>query len=256
MAIKKMNQAANANAAAAKPKPRAGRKKALVAMYQSQLSDNTVGIKIRLKKSLATTIRNVEASAPAPSSAPTSTSSVTPTPPSSSRKKRANASPSTSSQAATPSTSKSPRKRSRKSRHKETTDSDDSEYERKRPRNTNATVGTQRRANRQPTSSNINDGYVEPEEQTGWGNAIPEHILLQIFDEAVSQHGALPLLVNLTRVCHLWRNVSLHPKLWHTMDLSTWTKDKTEHTLKKISTTHLRYCKEVNLGMYRLVELR
>lgn len=249
MAIEKMNQAASSNAIA-KPKPRGGRKKALVAMYQSQLSDNTVGIKIRLKKSLATTIRKVEVSTPAPSSAPSSTSSATPMPSSStsSRKKKASASPSTSSLAPTPSTSKSPRKRSRKSKHKETSDSDDSEYERKRPRNSNAAAGAQRRANRQPASSNNKDGYVEPEEQSGWGNAIPDHILLQIFDEAVNQHGALPLLVNLTRVCHLWRNVSLHPKLWHTMDLSSWTKEKTEFALKKITATHLRHCKEVNLG--------
>lgn len=233
MVAEKMAKATAANAAA-KRKPRAGRKKALVAMYQSQLSDNVVGIKIRLKKAIGTAIKTVEANA------------ATRTP----RKKRATAPAVTSIQAAAPSTSKSPRKRQRKSKQKGTSDSEDSGFERKRSRNQTTVVDKQRRTNRQPAPTATNNAkFVEPVKQTCWGNA-PDFVLLKIFERAVGQYGSLPLMVNLSRVCQSWRRVSSHTKLWHTLDLSTWTKDKTEIVLKQIASTKiLQYCKEINLGM-------
>lgn len=205
------------------------KRKALVAMYQSQLSENTMGIKIRLKKSLEAPIEM------ALSGATTKKKSINTMP--------ALGSPGSASAA---STSKSTRKRQRKSKHKDTSDSDDSDYE-KRRKNNNTT--TEKHRNRKQTTNTVTD-YTEPVEQSQWGNNIPEHVLLKIFEEAVNQHGTLPIMVNASRVCTLWRRVSQTSHLWHTLDLSTWTKERSEIILKQIIATHLRCCKDVNLGKF------
>lgn len=209
------------------------KRKALVAMYQSQLSENTMGIKIRLKKSIEAPI-SMAISSSNSGGATKKKSTVTTMP--------ALGSPGTAS---TPGTSKSTRKRQRKSRQKDTSDSDDSDYE-KRKKNNNATLEKHR--NRKQTTNAARADYTEPHEQSQWGNVIPEHILLQIFEEAVNQHGSLPTVINIGRVCSLWRRVSLTPRLWHTLDLSTWTKDRSEINLKQIIATHLQWCRDVNLG--------
>lgn len=239
MAAEKMKQASSSNAPA-KPKPRNNRKKSIVAMYQSQLSDNVIGIKIRLKKSLDQPIRNAEASIPTPSST-TSTS----------RKKKVNTSPSTSStQSATPSTTRSPRKRSRRSRPKEATDSDDSEYERKRSRTNNSAGEKQRRAKSQPESTADTENKDENRSPSYWAN-LPKHILLRIFQGAVHTYGALPTVANLSRVCSTWRDMALYSEFWEALDVATWAKDKSEIALKKIALSGaLRHCKDLNLGMY------
>lgn len=236
------------------------RRKALVAMYQSQLSENTMGIKIRLKKSIeapiSTALRNNNNSgytnvAVAATSVVTSAAAAATTivPKTTKQKKLASnaivplGSPVAAS-STTPSTSKPTRKRQRKSRHKDTSDSDDSDYEKRRKSNNTA---MEKYRNRKHTTNTASD-YTEPDEQSQWGNVIPEHILLKIFEEAINQYGSLPLVVNVGRVCSLWRRVSLTPHLWSTMDLSTWTKDRSEVNLKRIIATHLRWCKDVNLG--------
>lgn len=213
------------------PKTSRGRpkRKALVAMYQSQLSENAMGIKIRLKKSLDAPISMALSSS---NSGTTKKKSVTTTPV---------GSPGTAN---LPGTSKSTRKRQRKSKNKDTSDSDDSDYEKRRKNNNTA---TEKHRNRKQTT---NPDYTEPDEQSQWGNVIPEHVLLKIFEEAVNLAGSLPTVINLGRVCSLWRRVSLTPHLWHTLDLSTWTKDRSEINLKRIIQTHLRWCKDVNLGMH------
>lgn len=208
------------------------KRKALVAMYQSQLSENTMGIKIRLKKSLEAPIQFALSSSSA------------------AKKKSITSMPTIGSPGitgSTASTSKSTRKRQRKSRHKDTSDSDDSDYE-KRRKNNNITMEKYR--NRKQTT-NTTTNYTEPNEQSQWGNNIPEHVLLKIFEEAVNQYGTLPTMVNVSRVCTLWRRVSQTSHLWHTLDLSTWTKDRSEINLKQIILSHLRWCKDVNLGNIR-----
>lgn len=216
------------------PKSSRGRpkRKALVAMYQSQLSENTMGIKIRLKKSLEAPISVALSSS---NSGTTKKKTVTSVPVGS-----------PGSTANTPGTSKQTRKRQRKSKHKDTSDSDDSDYE-KRRKNNNTT--TEKHRNRKQTTNTAKD-YTEPDEQSQWGNVIPEHVLLKIFEEAVNQHGSLPTVLNVGRVCSLWRRVSLTPHLWQTLDISTWTKDRSEPNLKQIISTHLRWCKDVNLGRH------
>lgn len=216
------------------------KRKALVAMYQSQLSENTMGIKIRLKKSLETPIAIASLSSSGGvvggGSGSTKKKTITSMP--------SIGSPGTASTGA--GTSKSVRKRQRKSRHKDTSDSDDSDYE-KRRKNNNTSMEKYR--NRKQTTNTVTN-YTEPDEQSQWGNVIPEHVLLKIFEEAVNQYGTLPIMVNVSRVCTLWRRVSQTPQLWHTLDLSTWTKDRSESNLKSIIATHLSWCKDVNLGLY------
>lgn len=264
----------NAPSAVAKSTTRGRpKRKALVAMYQSQLSENTMGIKIRLtnlKKSIEMPISaafgnnnnggyaNVTG-APAvvtPTAAAVATSAVTTTTASTTNRGHKKSAPTTttpvgSPTAATCSTSNTskPRKRQRKSRHKDTSDSDDSDYE-KRRKNNNTTMEKYR--NRKQTTNTAGDcaDWHEPSEQSEWGNVIPEHILLKIFEEVINQYGSLPTIVNVGRVCSLWRRVSLTPHLWHTLDLSSWTKDRSEINLKRIIATHLRWCKDVNLGKF------
>lgn len=224
---KKSPSTASATKSTARGRPK---RKALVAMYQSQLSENTMGIKIRLKKSLdapiAMALAGKSGSAGGGGAAAGGGAS----------KRKSNLALSTV-------TSKQTKKRQRKSKHKDTSDSDDSEYEKRK-----ATTTEKHHRNRKQTTNQTAD-YTEPEEQSVWGEVIPEHILLKIFEDAVNQYGCLPTVMNVGRVCSLWRRVSLSPQLWHTLDLSTWTKDRSESNLKQIISKHLRWCKDVNLGM-------
>lgn len=217
------------------------KRKALVAMYQSQLSENTMGIKIRLKKSLETPIAMASLSSSGGGGVGSG----------STKKKTITSMPSIGSPGAASTgagTSKSTRKRQRKSRHKDTSDSDDSDYEKRRKNNN---TNTEKHRSRKQTTNTVTN-YTEPDEQSQWGNVIPEHVLLKIFKEAVNQYGTLPIMVNASRVCTLWRRVSQTSQLWHTLDLSTWAKDRSEINLKGIIATHLRWCKDVNLGLYKI----
>lgn len=202
--------------------------KALVTMYQSQLTDNKIGIKIRLKKSLEAPVRNAKSAATKRKSRPATAAAAAAAPTAASAPKTTN------------------RKRSRKSKQKGTSDSDDSEYEKRRRVNHAASDKVK---NRKSTANSTKD-YTEPEEQSVWGSRVPEEILLRIFENAVDQHGCLPTIVNIGQVCTLWRRVSLDPKLWHTLDLATWTKDRSEPNLKYIIKNHLRGCKDLNLGEF------
>lgn len=224
-----------------------------------------MGIKIRLKKSMEVPISNAlnnnrgygNAAAAAALSTTATSAIATTTTTTTKQKKSVTAaaaaavastavpigSTAATSSSGTPGTSKPTRKRQRKSRHKDTSDSDDSDYE-KRRKNSNSAVEKYRNRKQHTTSTE----YTEPDEQSQWGNVIPEHILLKIFEEAINQYGSLPTIVNVGRVCSLWRRISLTPHLWHTMDLSSWTKDRSEINLKRIIATHLQWCKDVNLG--------
>lgn len=184
-------------------------------LYQSQITDN-FGIKLKLKKS-ATPIKEPN-----------------------SRKR-------TSAAGATP--LKGGRKRSRKSKHD--SDSDDSDYERRRRKESTVNNNTtSERVKHRKSVKHSNDNHEEPLEQSVWGSTIPEQILDQIFTYAINQDGCLPTIVNVGKVCSLWNRVSLSPKLWHSLDLSTWVKDRNELVLKWIIENRLHpTCTELNLGM-------
>lgn len=201
---------ASAKTVRARPKP-----KRQVPMYQSQLNDKD-GIKIRFKKSpLDAAVERVTAAM--------------------SRKRTSSA---------TSGSAKSSKKRQRKSKYKGSSDSDDSEYE-KRRRNNN--LSSEKQRSRKSATATTSNSYIEPVEQSAWGSQMPPEILLRIFEIAVSE-SCLPTIVNIGKVCSLWRKVSLEPKLWHTLDLSSYTKDRNELKLKWIIQNHMQGCKDVNLG--------
>lgn len=199
-----------------------GRRPALVTTYQSQITDNTLGIKLKLKKSsLATPIKE-------------------------NNRKKAN----TTGSSPSATTLKTNRKRSRKTKHD--SDSDDSDYERRRRKESgvnNNSTSDKLKNRKSAANKQQQDGHEEPAEQSVWGHSIPEEILCQIFEHAINLDGCLPTIVNVGKVCSLWRRVSLTPKLWYSLDLSTWVKDRNELILKWIIENRLHgLCVDLNLG--------
>lgn len=212
---KPMAYAIEKKASRGRTKPK---RKALVAMYQSQISDNNIGIKLKLKKS-----------------------DVSPTP----TRTKASASVAASVKGKSKKFAKSNRKRSRKSKAKRSTDDSDDEG------------GAASLLNdKRPRKEKVNNNR-EPVEQTEWGSTLPEGVLYQIFRHAVKQEGCLPTLCRLGKVCMLWQRVSQSPSLWNNLDLSRWTRERfrTELKLKWIIENRLSACYDVNLSKYQFQEL-
>ncbi|XP_075226696.1 F-box and leucine-rich repeat protein 6 [Lycorma delicatula] len=95
------------------------------------------------------------------------------------------------------------------------------------------------------------DDYVEPLEQSVWGDQIPESILYKIFFMVTRSEGCIPFLVRMSRVCRLWRSVAESPKLWHHVDLaSTWVRDPAKNDLnfRWLCENRLANVQDLNLG--------
>lgn len=89
------------------------------------------------------------------------------------------------------------------------------------------------RKKRQKESDRVEDEYVEPEVQSGWGSLLPKLVLHKIFQMVTRTEGCVPFLVRVSRVCRLWREVAISPRLWQHVDLaSTWVKDRAKNDLK------------------------
>lgn len=189
------------------------KRKALVAMYQSQISDNNIGIKLKLKKS-----------------------DVTPTP----TRTKTGASVAASVKGKSKKLVKSNRKRSRKSKAKRSSDDSDDEG-----------GGALLLNDKRPRKDKVNNNR-EPVEQTLWGSSLPEEVLYQIFKHAVTQEGSVPTLCRLSKVCVLWHRVSQSPSLWKNLDLSRWTRERfrTELNLKWIIENRLSASTDVNFSKY------
>lgn len=207
---KPMAYAIEKKASRGRTKPK---RKALVAMYQSQISDNNTGIKLKLKKS-----------------------DVAPTP----TRTKASASVAASVKGKSKKLAKSNRKRTRKTKAKRSSDDSDDEGDAASQLN-----------DKRPRKDKVNNNR-EPVEQTVWGSTLPEGVLYQIFKHAVKQEGSLPTLCRLGRVCVLWQRVSQSPSLWTNLDLSRWTRERfrTELKLKWIIENRLTACHDVNLSKY------
>ncbi|XP_014249064.1 F-box/LRR-repeat protein 6 [Cimex lectularius] len=79
----------------------------------------------------------------------------------------------------------------------------------------------------------VEDDYVEPTEQSPWGDKIPHFILHNIFKMVTKIEGCVPFLVRVSRVCRLWREVAISPRLWQHVDLASfWVKDRAKNDLK------------------------
>ncbi|KAI4460277.1 f-box/tpr repeat protein pof3 [Holotrichia oblita] len=93
----------------------------------------------------------------------------------------------------------------------------------------------------------------EPDEQSVWGHSIPTPILHKIFQHLCLQEGSLPMLIRLSKVCKLWRNVSLSPSLWQKVDLN-WVRERfrTDQKLNWLIDNRLAICQDLNLGVWKL----
>lgn len=209
------------------------KRKALITMYQSQISDNTMGgIKLKLKKSssLASAVSQAATAVAATITGRGATSG-------SKRRVRSAA-------------TGAPKKNRKRVTRKSASDSSDDESGDgaaggpavKRVRKANI--------NRKPKAIAGSAGAaVSVVDQSDWGARLPEPALYLIFQEAVRQEGTLPTLVRLGKVCQLWQSVSLASSLWQTLDLSRWTKEKfrTELRLKWLIENRCRSCVELNV---------
>lgn len=190
------------------------KRKALVAMYQSQISDNKIGIKLKLKKSDALV-------APQP-----------PTPKAAAATKLTTKSKKTTKSAT--------RKRTKRGRARHSSEDDD--Y------SSGDELKGDKRVRR---TTQVNNNAEEPDEQSRWGEELPFHILVQIFGDAIRHDGSLPTLLRVGRVCATWREAAMSRSLWQSLDLTRWTKEKsrTEWFLKWFIENRLSAaCTDINLG--------
>lgn len=214
------------------------KRKALVAMYQSQITDNQIGIKLKLKLKKSSSA----------SSSPQRTTTTTKTAATKTKTTTATIEPRGSSTDTTATASSNRRaaktnnrKRSKKPRR--TSDSEDSDYKKRRRKE-------RVNNNSLKKGDSVDDTTVdEPQEQSPWGCGLPENILFQVFQIAVRQENSLPTLVRLGKVCSLWHKVSLSRSLWSNVDFASWTKDRNELVLKWLIDNRLGpTCEDVNLG--------
>ncbi|KAH8290927.1 hypothetical protein KR054_007188 [Drosophila jambulina] len=202
-------------AASTSPRASRARKPKALPMYESEISDHKVGIKLCIKKS------------DAGDSVPAATSPPVPV----------------------PAASKPVRKRIRKPKQP---DSDEAEYE---PRKKKGGGGGD--SQKKVSTSADAAAADEPVEQSVWAQKLPEEVLFRIFEHAVDMEGCLPTLFRLGRVCSLWRQVSLRPTLWRTMDLTTWVKEKyrTELKLKWFVDNRCSACTELNVSNWKITDI-
>ena len=71
---------------------------------------------------------------------------------------------------------------------------------------------------------------------------------------AVKEEGSVPTACRLARVCSLWREVSLDTKLWRSIDLSTYFKEKnrTELRLKWFIENRTLDSEEINISFWKI----
>ncbi|XP_028133036.2 F-box/LRR-repeat protein 6 [Diabrotica virgifera virgifera] len=196
--IKKSNKKKKLSSGPGRGRPR----KALVTMYQSQISGDKNAIKIRIKKS----------------------NFCTQMPP-------------------------SKKKSGRRKKHKVNSDTDVSDYE-KRPK----------RSKPWSTENDVSSTQEhEPIEQSVWGDPekLPTAVLERIFDHVVNQEGCLPSLVKFSKVCKLWRDVSVESKLWHKADLN-FVKERfrTDLRLHWLILNRLMDCQDLNMGEWKIRDIQ
>ncbi|KAH8252628.1 hypothetical protein KR032_000865 [Drosophila birchii] len=208
----------SSKAASTSPRASRARKPKALPMYESEISDHKVGIKLCIKKS------------DAGDSVPAATSPPVPV----------------------PAASKPVRKRIRKPKQP---DSDEAEYEPRKKKGGGGGGGGD--GQKKVSTSSDAAAADEPIEQSVWAQKLPEEVLFRIFEHAVDMEGCLPTLFRLGRVCSLWRQVSLRPTLWRTMDLTTWVKEKyrTELKLKWFVDNRCSACTELNVSNWKITDI-
>lgn len=232
-------------------KPRVPRKKVPLAMYQSQISDNKIGIKLCIKKSVDVVVAKTKAM---------NRLTAKPKP----VKVKASASSSTSTGAGT-----GKKQRARKRKALDDSDSDEMNYRRRRRRdsknNNNEMI-----ANHNNNHVLAKDGLEQRDlettaaetlihvDQSCWALNLPENVLHRVFQYTTASEGCLPTLVRLSTVSTLWRRVAMQPSLWHTMDLTTWVKERyrNELKLKWLIENRLAGCTDLNLANWKVMNVQ
>lgn len=191
------------------------KRRAMVAMYQSEISENKIGIKLCIKKASDATVQQPK---------------------------------------------KATRKRSRKPKSL-TEDSDEETADRggaspeKRTRKPRDSGGKKTNNNTEKASQ---EEHKPPEDQSVWGDQLPEHVLCMIFQNVIQDEGCIPSLIRFGRVCSAWHRASLVPSLWRTVDLGNWTKErfKTELKLKWLIENRLRNSTDVSFGNWKITNVQ
>ncbi|KAM4538799.1 F-box/LRR-repeat protein 6 isoform 2-T3 [Odontesthes bonariensis] len=84
-------------------------------------------------------------------------------------------------------------------------------------------------------------GSVRPGCRPGFGQNLPEEVLIKIFQMVVVQDGAVPFLCRMSQVCRLWNIAASSPLLWRKATLGhCWIapgKDQTPETKKMVMDT-------------------
>lgn len=251
-----------------KPKtPRAPRKKIPLAVYQSEISDNKIGIKLCIKKSVDVVVAKTKKVVRRMTGKPAAAS--------------AGGSASPGGSGATG------KKRSRKRKALDDSDSDEMNYRRRRRRDNNNETAISNKNNNQllpleSTSSTSSRGTARKEvtfvagdeprvprvsaaadavidiDQSCWALTLPENVLSHIFRYVTATEGCLPTIVRLGSVSSLWRRVAQQPSLWHTMDLTTWVKERhrNELKLKWFILNRLSGCTDLNLASWKVMNVQ
>ncbi|KAK9511461.1 hypothetical protein O3M35_000113 [Rhynocoris fuscipes] len=99
----------------------------------------------------------------------------------------------------------------------------------------------------------VEEEYEEPLVQSGWGDKIPQVVLHNIFKMVTRTEGCVPFLVRVSRVCRLWREVAISPRLWQHVNLAKfWVKDRAKNDLKFrwLCENRLALVHDLNIGIY------
>lgn len=199
------------------------KRRAMVAMYQSEISENKIGIKLCIKKASDAIVQQ-----PKKASRKRSRKSK--------QQGLTDTAGGDSDDGAT-----SPEKRVR------------------RPRESRKTNNNTEKAGAGAGGAAVAvEEYKRPEDQSVWADQVPEHVLCMIFQHVIQDDGNIPALIRLGKVCSAWHKASQVASLWRTVDLGNWTKErfKTEIKLKWLIDNRLRHSTDVGFGNWKITNVQ
>nr|CAH7713714.1 unnamed protein product [Callosobruchus chinensis] len=156
--------------------------------------------------------------------------------------------------ALTPNKKKSGRRKKHRQQTEDPDEDEASDYEKQRPKRSKSSAGGG------DEESNVSSTQEpEPLEQSPWGDVekMPEPVLDAIFGYVVAAEGCLPNLVRFSKVCKLWRDISLKPSLWWKADLNfVKEKARTDLRLHWLILNRLVECQDLNMGEWKVRDIQ
>ncbi|XP_065082171.1 F-box/LRR-repeat protein 6 [Ochlerotatus camptorhynchus] len=196
------------------------KRRPMVAMYQSEISENKIGIKLCIKKASDAAVQQ----------------------PKRATRKRTRKPKSLTEDSDEEPAVVSPEKRTR------------------RPRTSSQRTNnnTEKAIAAAAAAAATQEEYKRPEDQSAWADQLPEHVLCTIFQHVIQDDGCIPALIRFGKVCSAWHKASLVPSLWRTVDLGNWTKErfKTELKLKWLIENRLRNSTDVSFGNWKITNVQ